>query len=109
MIEARIPKNVPPFSPERIAPSASICSGEDEESRIAWPAPWPSCSAPGHQYLNAHFVPSRLTSPKWPFWTIIAAIPSQLPCVGLALKSHGQPGSQLQFFMYGPSINQSGI
>src|SRR5579859_3021954 len=109
MIDARIPKKVPPFSPERIAPRAFICSGVHEESRIGWPAPCPSCSAPGHQYLNAHLAPSRLTSSKCPCSTIIAAMPSQLPCVGLALKSHGQPGSQLQFFMYGPCISQSAI
>src|SRR5207245_4843126 len=76
-------------------------------SRMGWPAPWPSCSAPGHQYLNAHLTPSSLTSSKWPFSTIIAAMPSHLPCVGSALKSQGQPGSQLQFFMYGPSMRQS--
>src|SRR5437588_5566389 len=109
MIEARIPKKVPPFSPERILPSASICSGDSEASRITWPAPCPSWSAPGHQYLSANFAPSRLTSSKWPRSTIIAAMPSQLPCVGLALKSQGQPGSQLQFFMYGPSRRQSAM
>src|SRR5206468_5857517 len=47
------------------------------------------------------------TSPKWPLSILIATSPWQWPYVGFWLKSHGQPGSQLQFLNQGPSMYQS--
>src|SRR3954451_10017048 len=68
--------------------------------------PFPSSRRPGHHAAPANWRPSRETSPKCPLSIRIPMIPSHCPVVGAWLKSHGHPGSQLQFLNHAPSKDQ---
>src|SRR5437868_11331122 len=88
--------------PERMWNTASRCSAVERSSMTAWTVPLPSCSGPGKSTTRKKLRPSRLVLPKWPLSMRMPTRPWQLPCVGRALKSHGQPKAQLQFFIQSP-------
>src|SRR6266550_8383591 len=104
---ATISKNVSPCWPLRIWRSALRWLSSARSSMIGTTSPLPSCIAPGHLTVPAQCNPVRSTSPKLPLSIRIATAPSQWSCVGNWLKSHGHPGSQLQFLNQGPSMYQS--
>src|SRR5438270_2954312 len=89
--------------------SASRCSGVARSSMIGCIWPLPSCSAPGKSTVTAKTRPSSLVFSKCPLVIRMPTMPLQNPSVGSALKSHGQPNAQLQFFIHSPSRRQSDV
>src|SRR5262249_12267175 len=107
-IDARTSNQVFPPWPLRIVRRAFRCSSEAFLSMKGWTVPFPSCSAPGHEYSTIHESPSRLTVPKFPSLMYIPAIPSQpFSGYGKPVVSQGHAEIQLQFLMYCPFIRHA--
>src|SRR5947209_1271492 len=108
-IAEKISKIVPPACPLRIVRIALRWSSSADSSTIGRTCPLPSSSRPGHQTAAAKFNPSSETSPKCPLSMRMPIMPSHWPVVGAWLKSHGHPGSQLQFLNHAPSIDHVSV
>ena len=94
-VEAMIDHGIPSNLPLKTSSNALLCPSEAVSSMNSLAVALPSCTAPGHLALQASFRPSSLVSPHMPDVIWIPQVPSQEPFVGLALKLHGHPQSQL--------------